>query len=120
MGSGESKPSHVSDEAWLVSQREKLQYRREKDEKTREDQKNENEKQEKISYENKMKSKQVAIHFAEYIHYCHDCPRWMMMFPGNRERCRDARLELLNSSVDLAFNDVKLQDDMVQMVKNMK
>ncbi len=120
MGSAESKPNNVSDEAWLVSQREKLQYRREKDKRESEEREKENEKQEKISYENKMKSKQMVIHFAEYIHCCHDCPRWMMAFPGNRERCRDARLELLNSSVDLAFNDVKLQDNMVQLVKNMK
>jgi hypothetical protein len=124
MGAEESKPSGVSDEAWLNYQREKLQYRREEKERQREVEREqrvrEKEEQDRISAENQLKAKQMAVHFAEYMHHCHDCPRWMMIFPGNRERCANARLGLLNSGVDLAFNDTKIQDDMVQMVKNMK
>ena len=111
MGTTNSVPR----EAWLATEHDKLQYQREKDERERE----EREKEKKISIETKLRARQAVVHFAEYMHHCHDCPSWMMVFPGNRERCSDARLALLNSGVDLAFNDVN-QNDMVQMVKNMK
>ena len=99
----------VPHEAWLTTEHDKLQYQREKDERDMEERGKEREIQEKVSIETKLKANQMTIHFAEYMHHCHDCPRWMMVFPGNRERCSDARLALLNSGVGLAFNDDKLQ-----------
>ncbi len=117
MGSAKSKPSCITEETWVIYQRDELRYLMEM---KREEREREKEEREKQIHENKIKTRQAVVQFAEYMHHCHDCPRWMMVFPGNRERCSNARLALLDTGVDLAFNDDKLQDDMVQMVKNMK
>jgi len=93
MGSGNSKPDNVSDEAWERTQTEKFQRISEK----------ENELQlVREKYKNDMVH--MAVGISNYCDKCHNVPKILMLLPSYRNECNDARLKLL-------FNLTELIDD---------
>lgn len=97
MGSSESKPDNVSDEAWISVQKSRLDAQQGMINKEKTG-------LEKVQKQRRDKSEQLIVHYLDYVGCCRDTPGFMMAFPSNRERCYNARAQLLRDGVDLLGN----------------
>lgn len=120
MGLSESKPSEVSDEAWLTYQRERFQHQKELQKSEVERQELEDERRKKLEDEKREMTRRMVVHFGEYTNSCHDVPGWMMVFPERRKQCHLARTAFLNDAAFLAFNDEETRNNVRRMSKNFK
>lgn len=104
MGLGESKPSNVSDEAWERVQVKKLEAEKQKFDAKTAKMDEANLKLDELEKTIREGTANSIRDFSEYCSACHDVPRFMMVFPNNRERCTLAREKLLNNTSGTAIS----------------
>ncbi|CAH6419605.1 Hypothetical protein KVN_LOCUS4 [uncultured virus] len=104
MGSQESKPSNISNEDWLRYQDKKLETKQNLiNQQKKEELENIKEIQDNIS--------NFVVNFNNYLTKCHDVPKFMFTFQQTRENCEKARLEFLNTSMNLVTKKYQMNLD---------
>ncbi len=110
MGLNNSKPSDVSDAAWMQYQDKKLTMLQ--------NQINENN---QLNEEYNKTFSNLGNHYLEYCKACHDVPKYLMVFPSYREECNKARTQLFSDGINLIEKSglIYIKEEIFKKINNM-
>lgn len=110
MGQSNTKPTDVSDVAWLQYQDKKLEMMKE-----------EIQERDRLNKESQTSIYTLMEDYNHYCHACHDVPKAFMMFPSYRNECYQARSKLMNNTANTILNKnlIETKDQIIEKLNHM-